>query len=55
MEDFEDPSVEQVTSVPYAERWELLKTVILRLFIEERKILKDVVTIIELRYKFFAS
>jgi hypothetical protein len=54
MEYVADPQVDQLKA-PYAERWELLKDVIVRLFVDEQNKLKDVVKIMEIEYKFYAS
>jgi hypothetical protein len=40
---------------PYAERWALLKGVMSQLYIEEKKKLKDIVEIMKVEYKFYAS
>jgi len=48
------PSVDQLKA-PYAERWGLLKDVMVRLFIEEKKQFKEIAKIMEAEYRFYAS
>lgn len=40
---------------PYAERWGLLKVVMARLYLDEGRKLKDIVEIMKVEYRFFAS
>lgn len=48
------PSIDQL-SATYAQRWELLKDVMVRLFMEEGKQYKQIVKIMETEYKFYAT
>jgi hypothetical protein len=42
-------------NAPYAERWGLLKDVMARLYVDEKKKLKDIVEIMKAEYRFYAS
>ncbi len=42
-------------NVPYAERWGLLKDVMARLYMDEKKKLKEIVEIMKADYRFYAS
>ncbi|KAE8444540.1 hypothetical protein EG329_014464 [Mollisiaceae sp. DMI_Dod_QoI] len=42
-------------NVPYAERWGLLKDVMARLYMDEKKKLKEIVEIMKAEYRFYAS
>ena len=48
------PSTDQLNA-PYAERWELLKDIMTRLYVDEKKKFKDIVKIMEKEYRFYAS
>ncbi|KUJ20815.1 uncharacterized protein LY89DRAFT_779513 [Mollisia scopiformis] len=54
MDGIAGPSVDQLNA-PYAERWGLLKEVMVRLFLEEGKKYKEIVKIMEIEYKFYAT
>lgn len=42
-------------NAPYAERWELLKDIMVHLYIDENTKLKDLVAMMKARYQFYAS
>lgn len=42
-------------NAPYAERWGLLKDVMARLYLDEKKKLKEIVEIMKAEYQFYAS
>jgi hypothetical protein len=42
-------------NAPYAERWDLLKDVMARLYMDEKKKLKDIVEIMKTDYRFYAT
>ncbi|PVH82419.1 hypothetical protein DL98DRAFT_586407 [Cadophora sp. DSE1049] len=42
-------------NAPYAERWELLKDIMVHLYIDEKTQLKDLVAMMKARYQFYAS
>lgn len=42
-------------NAPYAERWGLLKDVMARLYLEEKKTVKQIVQIMTRDYSFYAS
>ena len=42
-------------NAPYAERWGLLKDVMGRLYMDEKKKVKDIVKIMKADYQFYAS
>jgi hypothetical protein len=54
MDGLAGPSVDQLKA-PYGERWGLLKAVMVRLFIEDKKKFKDIAKIMEVEYQFYAS
>ncbi|KAL2072966.1 hypothetical protein VTL71DRAFT_10290 [Oculimacula yallundae] len=41
--------------VPYAQRWEILKPILSRLYIDEKKGVKEIVNIMQAEYRFYAS
>jgi hypothetical protein len=47
-------SVDQLNA-PYAKRWELLKDVMVRLYMKEEKPVKEIAKFMEMEYKFYAS
>jgi predicted HTH domain antitoxin len=49
------PSLIDQLQAPYAERWELLKDVMVRLYMKEKKTVKKIAEFMEMEYKFFAS
>ncbi|CZR53627.1 uncharacterized protein PAC_03507 [Phialocephala subalpina] len=54
MNNLSGPAVDQLDS-PYSERWELLKDVMVQLYMQEKKQVKEIVKIMEADYKFYAS
>ena len=54
MDGIAEASVDQL-SAPYAERWGLLKDVMARLYVDEKKKFKDIVEIMKADYQFYAS
>ncbi len=54
MDGIADVSAAHLTA-PYAERWGLLKDVMARLYIEEKRKLKEIVEIMKAEYRFYAS
>jgi hypothetical protein len=49
-----EPSADQLNA-PYAERWGLLKDVMVQLYLRERKQLKEISEIMKINYQFYAS
>ena len=54
MDSVSGPSADHLNA-PYAQRWELLKDVMTRLYMDERKKYKEIVKIMESEYQFYAS
>ncbi len=54
MEGIVESSNDQLNA-PYAERWELLKDIMVHLYIDENTKLKDLVAMMKARYQFYAS
>lgn len=55
MDGITGPSSVDQLKAPYAERWGLLKGVMVRLYMDEEKQVKDIAKIMEAEYKFYAS